>query len=186
MRIEILSDEVVYDGVFIQTIRRSYRGSDGKKGIWEVVRRKTRGRVVGIAAITPEKEIILEKSFRVPIENHVIELPAGLMDKEGESEEETARRELLEETGYTVEKMVPLVSGTISAGIITDEIAIYAGIGARKISEQQLEGSEDIEVVKVPLSGLVDYLLKQIGGGATKVDVKIGAVLPFFEKLELL
>ena len=183
MKIKVGQDEVVYDGKFIKTIRRHYLDGKGEEKAWEMMERKTKGRIVGIVAITPEQEIILEKSFRIPVDSYVLELPAGLPDKDGESEEELARRELLEETGYEVDEVKFIIGGCISAGILTDELALYLGMNARKAREPELEPSEDIEVIKVPLDKLPAYLLGVINKGEIKIDVKITAFLPFLKNV---
>ncbi len=79
----------------------------GKERTWESAERSTRPENspidgVGIVAILQKlsgPEILLQKQFRPPINKVVIEVPAGLVD-EGESPEESAVRELREETGY--------------------------------------------------------------------------------------
>lgn len=181
MKLKILNDEIMYDGEFIQTIRRYFIDREGKKRAWEMIRRKIYGRIVAIAAITPEKEIILEKIYRVPCNGYVLELPAGLTDRKDESEETAIRRELIEETGYTVDEVKPLFSGHISAGASNDEMSVYVGTNARFVQESQLEATEDLEIVKVPLTGLIEYLSAQKDG--IKADVKIAAIIPFLEKL---
>jgi len=179
MKIKIIKDELIYDGQFIQLIRRHFFDKDGQTQVWETVRRKTFGRVIGIAAITPKKEIILEKIFRVPCNEYVLELPAGLMDKQGEDEETAVRRELLEETGYAVDEIKPLINGPINTGLMGDEIAIYLGINARMIKEPTLESSEDIEVIKMPIDNLAEYISKN--QNSLKIDLKVAAVLPFLQ-----
>lgn len=181
MKMEILNDEIVYDGQFLQTIRRHFLDRERNKKAWEMIKRKIYGRIVAIAAITPEKEIILEKIYRVPCNGYAVELPAGLTDRKDESEEKAIRRELLEETGYTVDEVKPLFSGYISAGASKDEMAVYVGTNARFVQEPQLEATEELEVIKIPLAGLVEYLSAQKDG--VKADVKIAAVIPFLEKL---
>lgn len=54
-----------------------------------------KGAVVIIAS-TKGRELVLERNWRAPLESFVIQFPAGLSDKEEESEEEVARRELQE------------------------------------------------------------------------------------------
>jgi ADP-ribose pyrophosphatase len=180
MKIKILDDEIVYDGDFIQMIRRRFVDTEGNERVWEMMKRKIYGRIVAIAALTPEKELILEKIYRIPCKGYVLELPAGLTDKKDESEVQAIRRELLEETGYTVDTVKSLFSGYISAGAAEDEYAVYVGTNARFVQEPHLEGTEDIEVVKVPLHKLTEYVMNNKGG--LKADIKIAAILPYLKQ----
>lgn len=92
----------------------------GKLRTWESAERSTRPENstidgVGIVAILEKPsgpELLLQKQFRPPINKVVIEVPAGLVD-EGESAEESAVRELREETGY-----VGVVAGTYVSTMI--------------------------------------------------------------------
>lgn len=181
-KFKILRDEVVFEGNFIRTIKRHFLDRAGHKIWWEMFERKMRGkRIVAIAALTPKRELILEKAFRLPFKNYVIELPAGLMDKEKESEKSAIRRELLEETGYSVSELRLLTHGVISSGSSNDEMAIYFGDGALKVAEPKLECSEDIEVILVPIGELLSFIRKSQNRGL-KVDLKIPAILPYLEK----
>lgn len=181
---KVLNDELVYNGQFLQVINRHFIDREGKKAVWEMVKRKTQGDIIGIVAVTKDKEIILEKIFRVPLNDYVLELPAGLMDIKGESEEAMVRRELLEETGYAVESVEELMRGPFSAGLRDGEMAIYLGMNAYFVQEPMREGAEDIEVVKVSLNRLFDYLMAQ--KGKLKVDLKMASVIPYLERKGLL
>lgn len=87
--------------------RTTYTDPLGKERTWESAERSTRPKNspidgVGIVAILQKPsgpELLLQKQFRPPINKVVIEVPAGLVD-EGENAEESAVRELREETGY--------------------------------------------------------------------------------------
>ena len=52
-----------------------------------------------VVALTDEKRILIVRQYRPAVERDTLELPSGIIDP-GETAEETARRELLEETGY--------------------------------------------------------------------------------------
>ncbi len=172
----------MHKGDYVHAINRHVRNKKGVVTVWEIFRRqKIFGRSVMIAAVTPEKEIILEKGFRAAPMSYILELPAGLRDKEEETEEQTVRRELLEETGYAVEEVKLLFSGLSSPGFEEDDVAMFWGKNARKVQEPELEDSEEIEVIKVPVSGLKNYLLEQLQRGA-KVDIKLFSVIPFLQE----
>lgn len=179
----IEKDELVFNGKYIRVFRRHFRNRrTGMRGIWEMVQRKTYGRIVAIIALTQKNEVILTKIYRVPVRSWVIECCAGLMDKKGESEKSVARRELLEETGYAVSSLRELASGPFNAGLRDDEIVYYVGMDARKVQEPQLENAEDIEVLTVPLKKLPQLLLHPPRG--IRVDVKLLGMLYLLEKLK--
>src|SRR3989344_8254650 len=105
-KFEVGKDEIVYKGRYFDTVRRHFRNRNSAKPLrWEMVSRKTNGRIVSIIGLTPRSEIILTKIYRIPLKCWIIEVCAGLADRKGESEEARARRGLLEENGYKVMKL---------------------------------------------------------------------------------
>lgn len=118
-----------------------------EKDGWEYVSRKNCDGVVAITAITSRGELILVKQFRKPLGQFCLELPAGLIDK-GETCEDAATRELLEETGYvgTIVRNSPLIISS-SAGL-TDEVCYsYFIYNCEKVSDKIGVDGEEIEVV---------------------------------------
>ena len=95
------------DAKWTKLVLTTYKDPLGKERTWESAERSTRPKNspvdgVGIVAILQKPsgpELLLQKQFRPPINKVVIEVPAGLVD-EGETAEESAVRELREETGY--------------------------------------------------------------------------------------
>ena len=180
MALKIIKDEIAYDGKYLQTVRRYFHDRRGKLGVWELVKRKTFGRIVSVFPVTANKEAILVKVYRVPFKCYVIECCAGLMDKKGESEEDAVRRELMEETGYSVKRLKSVVFGPFNPGLSGDEIVLYLGLGAQKTQEAVRDDSEDIEVIKVPISKLDAYLRHPPQG--VKVDIKVFCALYHAQK----
>jgi len=98
---------MIKDAKWTKLVLTNYKDPLGKERTWESAERSTRPKDsaidgVGIVAILQKAsgpELVLQKQFRPPINKVVIEVPAGLVD-EGESAEESAVRELREETGY--------------------------------------------------------------------------------------
>lgn len=80
---------------------------------------------VAVVAVTPEKEVLLVKQFRKPCEVELWELPAGKLDKGGESPEVAAMRELEEETGFRTDSLHKLLDFYTSPGFANEVIHIY-------------------------------------------------------------
>ncbi|MES2657000.1 MAG: NUDIX hydrolase [Verrucomicrobiota bacterium] len=147
---------------------------------WDFVRRPNSDAAVGILAITPEQEIILVEQFRVPMQRHVIEIPAGLVGDEpefaGESLADTARRELMEETGYHAGSMTKLIAGPTSAGMTSEYTHLFHATDLVRENGGGGVAGEDIIVHHVPVSGLRKWFATQEAAGKL-VDFKISSAL---------
>jgi len=107
--------------------------------------------VIIFAEHIDESKLVLIRQFRVPINNYVLELPAGLVDG-NEKFEEAVRRELKEETGLDLIKIDR--QGTkekvyISAGMTDESVAFVKCTCNGTVSKENLEDDEDIEVIMV-------------------------------------
>lgn len=149
-------------------------------GHWDFVRRPNSDAAVGILAITPDEEIILVEQFRIPMQRRVIEIPAGLVGDEvefvGESLAETARRELLEETGYRAGTIVPLIASPTSAGMTSEFTHLFHATDLVRENEGGGVGGENIVVHHVPLSGLREWCAAREAEGMV-IDFKIHSAL---------
>ena len=96
------------------------------------------------------------RQYRKPVEEFLLEIPAGGMDP-GESPEGAAQRELQEETGYVAEELVHLSSFWTTPGFCTELMHAYVARGLRPGALTPDE-DENIEVVRVPLSGAADLI----------------------------
>jgi len=168
-----MSIEVLYSGKYLRLMRN---------GRWEYVQRVTRDHAVIIIGLTPQQEVVLIEQLRIPAGGKVIEWPAGLVGdaagSEHESLDRTARRELLEETGYEAESYDQIFSGPPSPGIASETITWFRAHGLQKTGPGGGESSEDITVHIVPLCDVDDWLDRwQAKGG--RVDAKVYAGLYF-------
>jgi 8-oxo-dGTP pyrophosphatase MutT (NUDIX family) len=113
------------------------------------------GTWVNIIALTKKREVVLIKQYRHGVGEVLLEIPAGIMDEEDESPQQAARRELLEETGYTSNNFVEV--GKIYSNPATHNNLTYSflALDVEKVSQQNLDETEDIEVSIVPLDELV-------------------------------
>jgi ADP-ribose pyrophosphatase len=90
------SSEVVYKGIFLNMKRDQVRLPDGQTALREYL---THPGAVAIVPILSDGRVLLERQYRYPIDQAVIEIPAGKLDP-NEDPLVCAKRELQEETGY--------------------------------------------------------------------------------------
>ena len=105
-------------------------------------RRLPTSAVVILPVDEKNRRILLTKEFRMPINDYVIAIPAGLVDP-GEDVETAAARELLEETGCTAES-IRVLPRTFSCIGLTDETACAAVAVIQSQGESSPEENEDI------------------------------------------
>ncbi|MGZ4387896.1 MAG: NUDIX hydrolase [Gaiellaceae bacterium] len=105
-----------------------------------------------VAAVTGADELVLVRQWKHAIGALMLELPGGVVE-EGDPEA-AAARELLEETGYACEELRSVGGGPLDPSKETNRVHLFAGTGARRVGEQELDVTEEIEVVLVPVSGL--------------------------------
>ncbi len=168
---EILSKKVVWQGKFMSAVEITYRDARGVVRTWEALERLGIGGIVVMVAVTPSGNIILEKQFRPPMGREVLELPAGLIEP-GELPEVAAKRELIEETGWSAGKLEFLAEGPISTGASTEALKAYLCTELEHIGKNGGDDNEIIEVIEVPIVQAQEYLRSAQTRGML-VDLKV-------------
>ncbi|HAS53270.1 MAG TPA: DNA mismatch repair protein MutT [Nitrospiraceae bacterium] len=168
---EIINTKTVWKGKFMSAVEITYRDANGAVRTWEAVARVGIGGIVVMAAVTPGRTILLEKQFRPPLGRDVIELPAGLVDP-GESMEDAAQRELIEETGWKAGHLDFLAEGPMSTGASTEILRAYLCTDLVNVGRSGGDDNEIIEVIEVPLDGVQEYL-RDVQAQGTFVDLKV-------------
>lgn len=113
---------------------------------------------VNMIGITDQNTILFVRQYRHGAQDVFVELPAGVVE-EGEEPELAARRELLEETGYAftkIEYICKLYANPATSGNLTYTYLLTGGV---KVQDQDLDSSEDIEVVEMSLDEAKELLL---------------------------
>lgn len=134
-----------------------------------------------IAALHEEaNKIVCIRQFRVPLNDYIYELPAGLIDK-GEKFDEAAKRELREETGLEIvsidyEKTNKKVYA--SAGMTDESSALVFCTCRGEVSDKYLEAEEDIEVVLLSQEEVKELLKQEV-----KIDMRAFILLQAFVQL---
>ncbi|RKP23449.1 NUDIX hydrolase domain-like protein, partial [Syncephalis pseudoplumigaleata] len=156
------------DAKWVSLQRLVYRDHHGEERVWECANRRTRTGVCDAAIIVPilrtstERRIVLVRQFRPPVGKVCVEFPAGLLDP-SESAEETALRELKEETGYVgrVLHTSPVVYSDPGFSGANLQYVYVDVDGTRPENEHPAatpDSGENIDVVTVPLADLAKTL----------------------------
>ncbi len=178
-------EAINYKGKYLNFISRHFNFKD-RETSWEFVTRTNiyqTGAVV-IVALTEKQELILEKNWRIPIESYVIQFPAGLTDREGESEDEAARRELLEETGYLANRLIPIITTPECSVLTSTKVKHFLAPDVKYVGNIRRDDLEKIEVLKVPVSDLPTFLLHIPDD--TMLETRVPGILWILEKRGLL
>jgi ADP-ribose pyrophosphatase len=144
-----------------------------KRGRWEYVGRAHGIRAAVIVAID-DGHVLLVEQYRVPVGGYCLELPAGLVGDEdaGESVEQSAARELEEETGYRADRLTALGTYYSSPGMVSESFTLVRAEGLTKVSEGGGTSDENITVHRVALDRLPAFVAQRRAAGVA-VDVKL-------------
>lgn len=146
-----LDERAIHDG-FVRVAVATFEDPDGARFEREIVRH---GHAVAVVPIV-EDRVVLVRQYRPAIDEHLLELPAGMIDVDGESAEATARRELEEEAGRRATGPLEQLSEYwVAAGLMDELMTVYLCRTSEPCDARPQSAEEShMEVVEVPLADI--------------------------------
>lgn len=161
-----INEKILGKGDWIYLREISYLDDHGKNRTWESADRfNQRGAVGMLAHFIREDEYLFVEQFRPPLNQYVIEFPAGMIDGD-ETIESAALRELFEETGYTGTIRLVVPPSFSSPGLSGEAITIVAiDIDTQESRNQQVKSHPDegefITVHRIPRLKIASFIQEQ-------------------------
>jgi 8-oxo-dGTP pyrophosphatase MutT (NUDIX family) len=156
---DVVDSEVMFEGKMVSLRVDRVVMPGGGVAAREVMKHH---RAVAVVAVDEESRVILVSQYRHPLRRRLWELPAGLLDIEGEDPQPAAARELGEEVGVRADRWDVLVDAAPSPGISDEAVRIYLARELTEIGRQGEVSDEeaDLTIVRVPLAVAVDAVLR--------------------------
>lgn len=151
-----VSERLVHRGAVVDFVEVDFVGPEGEELTRDVIRHPG---AVAVVAVDDLRRVVLVRQFRAALDGEVLEIPAGKIDVAGESNEDTARRELVEEVGLVADEWAHLVSYATAPGFSDELLHIYLATGLREVPSAA-DGVEEryMEVHRVPLADCLEQL----------------------------
>ncbi len=178
-RPSVLDSTLMAQGRFLRLENLRYEDRRGVIRHWETTfRQNDQNAAVVIGILRPSNRLLLVRQFRPPLNAFAVEFPAGLVNA-GEEPAQTAIRELKEETGYTGTVIASTGLCASSAGLTAEMLDLFMVDIDESLPEnlnvrQSLDEGEDIQVLRIPLSSLLDTLRRHQQDGDC-IDSRLAA-----------
>jgi ADP-ribose diphosphatase len=139
-RARVVGHRVLYDGKVLSLHLDEVEEPGGVRAMREVVRQ--RGSVAALA-VSADDRVVLVRQYRYAVDDALWELPAGRMDP-GETPEQAARRELVEEVGLEAGVVEPLAVFYTTPGFCDELMHVFRATELRQVPPRP-EDDERIE-----------------------------------------
>ena len=151
---KLIEEVELFRGLRFSVVRRKYSKKRGEVFERDVVEFPN---AVVVLPVVSKDEVVLIRQFRAPFNDFVIEAPAGVIDA-GESPEEAARRELVEEIGYYPHKLVKLGAYIPAPGYSSEVLHFFYAEDLEYVGAKP-EKYEVIESLRLPIARVYKMVL---------------------------
>ena len=148
-----ISSRHIYSGRIIDVRVDTVRLQNGRESTREIV---DHAPSICVVPVDTDGNVLMVRQYRKPVDQFLLEVPAGGIEA-GETPEEATQRELQEEIGYTADNLLALSAFWLAPGWCSEYMYAFLATG---LQAANLDSDEDefIEVVRVPLSEVVETI----------------------------
>lgn len=147
--------ELIFDGTILHLYRDDIRLPGGEPAHRELIRH------IGAVCVIPllsDGRVVMERQYRYPVDEVILEIPAGKLDAKDEDPRKAALRELEEETGYRAETLIDLGKFYPACAYSDEAIRMYLAKDLT-LGQAHRDADEFLEVELIPLCDLVRQVL---------------------------
>lgn len=154
LEFKFLSESNAYPSKYLNVVKQEFLLPDNKTKTFEIHKG---GEVVIVLPITDQKEVVCVTQYRVGPQQTMTELPGGFVDLD-ESPLQAAKREVLEETGYTGD--FKQIASIYPDSYSTIKRHVFVCTNAKKVQESNLDDSEFLEINLLPIQDFRKHIQK--------------------------
>jgi 8-oxo-dGTP pyrophosphatase MutT (NUDIX family) len=156
-----LGDRLVHQGYIWQVVVATFESPDGELFERDIIRSPGAVGVVPLLFENGVPTVVFVRQYRGPLDQYVLEIPAGMRDVADEPLELTAERELIEEAGLSAGRLEYLTHFFSSAGMTDSVLHVYLATDLSPV-ERDLHGPEEthMEVLRLPLAEAVEMVAR--------------------------
>ena len=153
----LISSRTVYRGPVFWVTTDDVQEPGGVRARRDIIHHTGSVVVLAVDESGSTPRVLLERQYRHAAKDYLWELPAGRIDP-GEKPLPAAKRELLEETGYTATTWRRILNFYASPGFVAETMSVYLATGLRA-GKAHPEDDEVIEMRMVPLTSALRMVL---------------------------
>lgn len=135
-----LGDREEWAGHHLRVVSADFVAPDGTELTREVFR--TGGAVAAVPLLDDGATVVLVRQFRGALDDLLLEIPAGMLDVEGEDPADAMRRELVEEVGLRADDLTFLLHAHVAAGFSDHTVTVYLATGLTEVAADR-QGPEE-------------------------------------------
>jgi len=173
MKFRVVAEREIYQARIIRLVAKDLVLPTGRRTTFTIVEHPG---AVAIVPVHANGDIVLLKQFRPSIGEEIFEIPAGTIEK-GEAPLATAKREIIEETGFKARSWTKIAEFYTAPGFCTEFMHVYL---ARGLTPAEAEGDED-EILK-PVRVALDTALKMIRAKKIRDAKSIAGLLIYHDR----